>query len=146
MAVAADLGLILPFGIYPRGYGIERVVPDQECVVFRRQNNDEVSPQEAARLRDQGAVLVDVREGDEWAAGHAPGAVHVPLGEVSNAASRFDGQQVLTVCRSGGRSAKAAEILVAVGVNVRDVAGGMTAWAEAGLPVVRDDGAVGAVA
>jgi len=80
------------------------------------------------------------------AAGHAPGAVHVPLGEVSNAASRFDGQQVLTVCRSGGRSAKAAEILVAVGVNVRYVADGMTAWAEAGLPVVRDDGAVGAVA
>jgi rhodanese-related sulfurtransferase len=91
-------------------------------------------------------VLVDVREGDEWAAGHAPGAVHVPLGEVSNAASRFDGQQVLTVCRSGGRSAKAAEILEGVGVDVRNVAGGMPAWAEAGLPVVRDGGAVGAVA
>ncbi|MGI8806741.1 MAG: rhodanese-like domain-containing protein [Acidimicrobiales bacterium] len=114
--------------------------------MFRRQNNDEVSPQEAGRLRDQGAVLVDVREGDGWAAGHAPGAVHVPLGEVSHAASRFDGQQVLTVCRSGGRSAKAAEILVAVGVKVRDVAGGMTAWPEAGLPAVRDDGTAGTVA
>jgi hypothetical protein len=57
-------------------------------VVFRRQNNDEVIPQEAAGLQDQGAVLVDVREDDEWAAGHAPEAVHIPLAEVSDAASR----------------------------------------------------------
>jgi len=115
-------------------------------VVFRPQNNDEVSPQEAVDLRDQGAVLVDVREGVEWAAGHAPEALHVPLGEVSGAAARFDGQQVLAVCRSGGRSAKAAEILATAGVDVRNVAGGMTAWVEAGLPVVRDDGSTGAVA
>lgn len=111
-----------------------------------RQQNNDVSPQEAAGLHDQGALLLDVREGDEWVAGHAPGAVHVPLGEVSNAASRFEGQQVLTVCRGGGRSAKAAEMLAAVGVDVRNVAGGMAAWSEAGLPVVRDDGAVGSVA
>ena len=114
--------------------------------MFRRQKIDEVIPQEAADLRDQGAVLVDVREGDEWSVGHAPEAVHVPLAEVGDAVSRFDGQQVLAVCRSGGRSARAAEILAAAGVEVRNVAGGMTAWAEAGLPVVRDDGAAGAVA
>ena len=112
----------------------------------RGQNNDEVIPQEAAGLQDQGAVLVDVREDDEWAVGHAPEAVHVPLAEVSDAASRFDGQQVLTVCRSGGRSAKAAELLAAAGIDVRNVAGGMTAWAELDLPVVRDDGSAGAVA
>ena len=114
--------------------------------MFRRQSNDEVIPQEAAGLQDQGAVLVDVREDDEWAAGHAPEAVHVPLAEVGDAVSRFDGQQVLAVCPSGGRSAKAAEILAAAGVEVRNVAGGMTAWAEAGLPVVRDDGSPGAIA
>ena len=112
----------------------------------RRQNIDEVLPQEAAGLQDRGAALLDVREDDEWAAGHAPEAVHVPLADVSDAASRFDGLQVLAVCRSGGRSAKAAEVLVAAGVDVRNVAGGMTAWAEAGLPVVRDDGTAGIVA
>jgi len=115
-------------------------------VVFRRQNNDEVTPQDAVGLRDQGAVLVDVRENDEWTAGHAPGAVHLLLAEVSDGASRFDGQQVLAVCRSGRRSAKATEILAAAGIDVRNVAGGMAAWAEAGLPVVREDGAAGTVA
>ncbi|MGI8806884.1 MAG: rhodanese-like domain-containing protein [Acidimicrobiales bacterium] len=115
-------------------------------MLFRRHKSHEVIPQEAAGLQDQGAALLDVREDDEWAAGHAPEAVHVPLAEVSDAASRFDGRQVLSVCRSGGRSAKAAEILAAAGIDVRNVAGGMTAWAEAGLPVVRDDGTAGTVA
>jgi len=91
--------------------------------VFRRQNNDEVTPQEAVGLQDQGAaVLVDVREDDEWAAGHAPEAVHLPLAQVGDAASRFDGQQVLAVCRSGGRSAKATEVLAAAGIDVLTVA------------------------
>ena len=107
---------------------------------------DDVSPQDAAGLREQGAVLLDVREPDEWAAGHAPDAVHVPLADVAAGAARFTGQEVLAVCRSGGRSAKAAEALAQAGITVRNVAGGMTAWAEAGLPVVRDDGTPGSVA
>jgi rhodanese-related sulfurtransferase len=91
-------------------------------------------------------VLLDVREPDEWAAGHAPGAIHVPLSEVGTSAVRFAGQEVLTVCRSGGRSAKAAEALARAGVAVRNVAGGMTAWAAGGLPVQADSGAPGTVA
>lgn len=114
--------------------------------MFRHRNIEAVSPQEAAGHRDRGAVLLDVRENDEWAAGHAPGAVHVPLAEVSAAATRFADAEVLSVCRSGNRSAKAAEALAAVGVKVRNVAGGMTAWMAAGLPVVRDDGTPGTVA
>ena len=110
------------------------------------QKIDEVTPRDAVGLHQQGAVLVDVREQDEWVAGHAPGAVHVPLGEVSDSASRFDGRQVLAVCRSGGRSATAAEVLAAAGIKVSNVAGGMTAWAEVGLAVVRDDGTDGVVA
>jgi len=107
---------------------------------------DEVTPEGALGLQAAGGVLLDVREDDEWAAGHAPGAVHVPLAQVGDATSRFDGQQVLAVCRSGGRSGKAAEVLAGAGIDVRNVAGGMTAWAESGLPVVRDDGSPGAVA
>jgi rhodanese-related sulfurtransferase len=105
-----------------------------------------VEPVVATDAQASGAVLVDVREPDEWAAGHAPGAVHVPLGAVDDAIDRFEGQSVLTVCRSGGRSTKAAEALAARGVQVRNVAGGMSAWAGAGLPVVRDDGTPGSVA
>lgn len=110
------------------------------------QSIDNVDPSTAAQAHDRGAVLVDVRELDEWNAGHAPGAMHVPLGVVGDELERFAGQAVLTVCRSGGRSAKAAEILAAGGVAVRNVAGGMSAWADAGLPVVRADGFPGAVA
>ena len=107
---------------------------------------DDVSPEDAIGLHERGAVLLDVREDDEWAAGHAPEAIHVPLARVGDAASRFADQEVLTVCRSGGRSAKVAETLAQAGIAVRNAAGGMTSWTAAGLPVVRDDGAPGAVA
>ena len=113
--------------------------------MFGRQKTDEVRPADVAGLQRRGAVFVDVRENDEWMAGHAPDAVHVPLGRVGEAASRFAGQQVLTVCRSGGRSGRAAKTLAAAGVDVHNVAGGMSAWASAGLPVVRDDGSPGRV-
>ena len=106
---------------------------------------EEFDVEQAEERRSEGAVLLDVREDDEWQAGHAPHAEHVPLGDVAAAADRFAGRKVLTVCRSGGRSAKAAEALAAAGVDVGNVAGGMTAWSAAGLPVVRDDGSPGHV-
>lgn len=129
-----------------RGMALNMASAIGRYVVFRHRNIEEVSPQEAAGHRERGAVLLDVRETDEWAAGHAPGAVHVPLSEVSAAAPRFADAEVLAVCRSGNRSAKATEALAAAGVRVRNVAGGMAAWMAAGLPVVRDDGSPGAVA
>lgn len=113
--------------------------------MFGRTRTNEVRPVDVAELQGRGAVLVDVREDDEWAAGHAPDAVHVPLARVGEAASRFAGHQVLTVCRSGARSGRAAKTLAAAGVSVHNVSGGMSAWASAGLPVVRDDGSPGRV-
>jgi rhodanese-related sulfurtransferase len=113
--------------------------------MFGRQKTDEVGPPEVAGLLACGAVLLDVREDDEWAEGHAPDAIHVPLARVGGAAGRFAGQAVLTVCRSGTRSGRAAKTLAAAGVDVRNVAGGMSAWASAGLPVVRDDASPGRV-
>ena len=107
------------------GYGIEGVVPEQEACGVPTTEDRRGNTARSADLRDLGAVLVDVREGDERSAGYAPEAVHVPLAEVGDAVSRFDGLQVLAVCRSGGRSAKAAETLAAAGVDVRNVAGGM---------------------
>lgn len=106
----------------------------------------DITPEEALQRHEQGAVLLDVREGDEWAAGHAPGAVHVPLASVEAAASRFTDREVLTICRSGARSTQAAQSLTEAGIAASNVAGGMTSWATAGLPVVRDDGTPGVVA
>lgn len=114
--------------------------------MFGRSKSAEVEVKEAADLQAKGAVLLDVRENDEWFAGHAPCAVHLPLSRVSGAASTFGGKQVLTVCRSGGRSARAAKWLADAGIDVRNVSGGMSSWQDAGLPVSRDDGSPGTIA
>jgi rhodanese-related sulfurtransferase len=105
----------------------------------------EVDPQPAANLMSDGqTVLVDVREDDEWDAGHAPDAVHIPLGAL-DPRQLPSGQTILAVCRSGNRSGNAAVILAAAGMTVRNLAGGMRAWDAAGLPVIRDDGTPGSV-
>lgn len=106
---------------------------------------EDVDTHEAERLAADGAVLLlDVREPEEWDAGHAPGAVHVPLGDLDPATVPTD-RPVVAVCRSGNRSGKAAAALGAAGLQVHNMAGGMNAWAAAGQPVVRDDGTSGTV-
>ncbi|WP_214370799.1 rhodanese-like domain-containing protein [Pseudonocardia sp. H11422] len=104
----------------------------------------QIDPAEAARLAEQGALLLDVREPGEWDAGHAPEAVHLPFGRVHPDAVS-GGRVVVAVCRSGNRSGTAAVQLAAAGVDVRNLAGGMKAWAAAGLPVVLDNGQPGTV-
>ncbi len=106
----------------------------------------EIDVQHAARLTEAGAaLLLDVREDDEWAAGRAPGAEHVPLASLQPGEVPTD-RPVLALCRSGNRSGKAAQALAAAGVDVRNVTGGMKAWAAAGLPVVTAAGRPGTVA
>lgn len=105
----------------------------------------EVDPVEAMRLTNEsGAILLDVREDDEWSAGHAPGAIHRPLGSLD--VSAYDPTvQVVAVCRSGKRSAVAAGQLAAAGITVYNLAGGMQAWLGSGQPVIKDDSAPGTV-
>lgn len=86
------------------------------------------------------AVLVDVREQDEWDAGHAPDAVHIPMGELPDRLGELPEGDVHVVCRSGGRSARASAWLQQNGVDAVDVAGGMGAWLEAGRPLVSENG------
>ena len=84
-------------------------------------------------------LLLDVREDDEWQAGHAPAAVHVPLGTLVARLSEVPTDRpVAVVCRSGGRSAQATAYLLAQGVQARNVAGGMTWWQARGLPLESD--------
>lgn len=92
------------------------------------------------------AVLLDVREQDEWDAGHAPNSVHVPLGQISDRIAEVpEGRPVAVICRGGVRSLKGGDALVAAGVDAVSVAGGMQAWAAAGKPVVTDAGTAGDV-
>jgi len=86
------------------------------------------------------AVLVDVREADEWAAGHAPGAVHIPLGELPSRLGELPETDdvVAVVCRSGGRSARAVQWLAYQGYDVVNVEGGMLEWQRAGKRLAAD--------
>jgi rhodanese-related sulfurtransferase len=95
------------------------------------------------------AVLLDVREPDEWSAGHAPGAVHHSLTELLAGVPlppEARGRRLVVICRSGNRSRRAAELLAARGVEAVDVIGGMREWAQTGLPVLDARGRRGTVA
>jgi rhodanese-related sulfurtransferase len=106
----------------------------------------EVGAAEGAALVDAGAVLLDVREPDEWQAGHAPDAVFIPLGEIEARAGELPrDRHVVAICRMGGRSARATQFLNGAGYDVVNLAGGMRAWAAAGLAVTTDVGTPGTV-
>ncbi|WP_017615756.1 rhodanese-like domain-containing protein [Nocardiopsis salina] len=87
-------------------------------------------PEVAASDVPENAFLLDVRENDEWDAGHAPGAVHIPLGTLGDRAIEVpQDQKIYVICRSGGRSGQAATALNQAGWDAVNVAGGMQDWA-----------------
>jgi rhodanese-related sulfurtransferase len=88
------------------------------------------------------AYLLDVREPDEWSAGHAPGARHIPMMEIPARLAELPTERdVAVICRSGGRSGQVVAYLMGNGWdNVRNVEGGMQDWAAAGRPLVSEDG------
>ena len=98
----------------------------------------EVSPAEAAQLQADGAFVLDVREQDEWDAGHVEGATLIPLGELPNRLSELPkDKQIIVMCKTGNRSAQGRNLLLANGFSqVTSMAGGITAWVQAGLPTV----------
>jgi rhodanese-related sulfurtransferase len=99
----------------------------------------DVTPRAAEALVREGARLVDVREREELEAdGRIAGALHVPLGTLSERAAELAGERVVLVCRSGTRSAMAADALRASGFEACSVDGGIQAWERDGLPVERN--------
>lgn len=91
-------------------------------------------------------MLLDVREPDEWQAGHAPAAVHLPMSTISERAGELPrDRQIICVCHLGQRSALVTGALRRAGWDAVNLTGGMKAWAAAGLPVVDDLGSAGSV-
>ncbi|MER7001196.1 rhodanese-like domain-containing protein [Streptomyces sp. NPDC000410] len=118
-------------------------------MLFSRSGPGRITPSEAQRLIRQGtAVLPGVRETDEYQAGHAPGALYVPLSRPAAVATDMpggqDGRSLVLICRSGNRSRQAARLLAESGAEAVDVTGGMIAWA-GGLPVQDAHGQAGTV-
>ena len=93
----------------------------------------EVTPEEAIARVAGGTILVDVREQDEWDAGHAPDARLVPLSELQQRVAELpEDTQFLVVCHAGSRSMRATAFLRAEGLDAVNVTGGMVGWAQAG--------------
>ncbi len=98
-------------------------------------------------VRERGGLhVLDVREPDEWAAGHIEGSRHIPLGELAARVAEVPvDRKVVTVCRMGARSDLARKALNAMGVAAENLDGGLQAWAKAGLPLRTPEGAPGRV-
>jgi rhodanese-related sulfurtransferase len=108
---------------------------------------EEVEPRAGQAMLDGGATLLDVRHPEEWDAGHAPGAVLIPLNQLGDRHTELpSGRSIVVICRSGARSARATEALVGAGYEAVNLAGGMRAWVAEGLPCVTDAGDPGIVA
>ena len=105
---------------------------------------------DVAQARDRvasGAILLDVREPEEWQRGHARAARLIPMGEIETRHTELpEATPVVVICRSGARSGVVTLALVRAGYDAHNIMGGMQAWAAAGYDVVTDDGAPGSVA
>jgi rhodanese-related sulfurtransferase len=103
----------------------------------------EVSASEAKEIIDAGSQLVDVRTDVEFGAGHIPGARHVPLADLQRESANLDQvQPVVIYCRSGNRSAPAADAFAASGWDAHSIDGGLIAWSEAGYELEPEGGEV----
>ena len=116
--------------------GFEKLVAEAKKKIM------EISPMEAAAKSKSGeAVIVDVREKDEWDEGHIPDATHMSRGTIElDVEEKVPDRDAMIICHcgGGGRSALAAETLQKMGyTNVRSVAGGLRAWKAAGFPITK---------
>lgn len=103
----------------------------------------EIQPNEFREGSPGDAQLVDVRTGHEWEAGRIPDAIHIPLEDLSERAGEIDRERpVVFYCRGGNRSGMAVQAFSEAGYEASKLAGGITAWDEAGLPVEPEGGYV----
>lgn len=120
-AIAAILGLVL--------------------VAQQLQAADGVDVKQAQSMNKQGALLLDVREPDEYSAVHAPDAKLIPLGQLSSRLpeiATYKDKPIVVMCRSGRRSAQAVSLLKEAGyTQVSNVKGGIQSWESEGLEVIR---------
>ena len=103
---------------------------------FSDQTPAEISIAEAYELYPDQAFFLDVREVEEWQAGHVPDTTNIPLSVLADRVGELPtGQQIVVVCRSGNRSQEGRDILLAAGLeDVTSMAGGLSDWKDAGYP------------
>lgn len=114
--------MLLGGGLFGRMSGVKQIGPQEAVMLFNHED----------------ALLLDVREQSEWSDGHIAKARHIPLSKLKDRLSeleKFKGKPIVAVCRSGNRSGSACGTLKKAGFeNLHNLAGGMQAWEQAGLP------------
>lgn len=131
LAVALSLALLAACG------GNETAAPAVEEIDLTTLP-DEVDVETVAAIRQNpGVYLLDVREPDEYAAGHIPGITLIPMGEVASRLAELPrDKEIIVTCRTGNRSSQIADLLREQGfTNVHNMTGGIVAWEEAGYAV-----------
>ena len=114
----------------------------EKLVADAKKNVTEISPQDAAqKLKSGEAVIVDVRDKDEWDERHIPGAMHMSRGTLELDVEEKvpdTSKMIICHCGGGGRGALATASLQKMGYkNVRNISGGFKAWKAAGLPTTK---------
>jgi len=103
----------------------------------------EVGAAEAKQIIDAGSQVIDVRTDVEYAAGHIPGARHIPFADVQRESRSFDkGKPIVIYCRAGNRSGPAADAFAASGWDAHSIEGGVLSWTDAGFALEPEDGTV----
>jgi rhodanese-related sulfurtransferase len=114
--------MLLGGGLFGRLSGVKQIGPQEAVMLFNHED----------------ALILDVREQSEWADGHIAKARHIPLGKLKDRVSELEkhkGKPIIAVCRTGSRSGSACHTLKKAGFeNLHNLAGGMSAWEQAGLP------------
>ncbi len=131
LAVALSLAMLAACG------GNETAAPAVEEIDLTTLP-DEVDVETVAAIRQNpGVYLLDVREPDEYAAGHIPGITLIPMGEVASRLTELPrDKEIIVTCRTGNRSSQIADLLREQGfTNVHNMTGGIVAWEEAGYAV-----------
>lgn len=93
-------------------------------------------------LTPEGYAMIDVRENFEFEAGHAPGAIHIPADDIPDALDDLPDEELIIVCRAGGRARKVAEWLNRNGFDSMPLVDGMLHWQAIGLPLASEDGSI----
>lgn len=115
-------------------------------MVFGMGNNEEVSPENLENLLSEGFKLIDVREQDEWNAGHHIEAAHIPMGSIPERIDEFDeDEKYIIICRSGGRSGRVCTFMEKEGIQSHNLTGGMNKLSSTSKKIVNSNGKNGIV-